>query len=132
MPVNTDKICDFTPSDTQYAWLSWGPNFEVIRTTNGAKVAAWTFGAARRNSKTRVSCVTELPCNDGSGRVSQFVVGLECELAGGMICIFDIRGSKVLRAIQMPSKVCEFVISSILIMSGFEVISRVEECYLVR
>ncbi|KDR14054.1 Protein ELYS [Zootermopsis nevadensis] len=91
--------------DTRYAWLSWGPNFEVVRTTNGAKVAAWTFGAALHDSKTRVTCVTELPCTDGSGRVSQFVVGLECELVGGMICVFDIRGSKVLRAVQMPSKV---------------------------
>ncbi|XP_023712052.1 protein ELYS [Cryptotermes secundus] len=91
--------------DTQYAWLSWGPSFEVIRTTNGAKVAAWTFGAVLHHSKTRVTCVTELPCNDGSGRVSQFVVGLECELVGGMICVFDIRGSKVLRAVRMPSKV---------------------------
>ncbi|GFG34649.1 hypothetical protein Cfor_03066 [Coptotermes formosanus] len=91
--------------DTQYAWLSWGPNFEVIRTTNGAKVAAWTFGVALHQTKTKVTCVTELPCNDGSGRVSQFVVGLECELDGGMICVFDIRGSKVLRAVQMPTKV---------------------------
>jgi len=97
----------FKPTDTQYAWLSWGPNFEVIRTTNGAKVAAWTFGAALHHSRTKVTCVTELPCNDGSGRVSQFVVGLECELDGGMVCVFDIRGSKVLRAVQMPSKVCE-------------------------
>lgn len=124
IPVNTDRICDFIPTDTQYAWLSWGPNFEVIRTTNGAKVAAWTFGAVLHHSKTRVTCVTELPCNDGSGRISQFVVGLECELVGGMICVFDIRGSKVLRAIQMPSKVCERVITNILILFGFEVLTE--------
>ena len=91
--------------DTQYAWLSCGPNFKVIRTSNGAKVAAWTFGSVLRDSKTRVTCVTELPSNDGTGRVTQFVVGLECELVGGMICVFDIRGSRVLRAIHMPSKV---------------------------
>lgn len=109
--------------------MSWGPNFEVVRTTNGAKVAAWTFGAALHDSKTRVTCVTELPCTDGSGRVSQFVVGLECELVGGMICVFDIRGSKVLRAVQMPSKVCKLNFNNILIIYVtfmFEYVPRYE------
>jgi hypothetical protein len=41
-------------------------------------------------------------------------VGLECELDGGMICVFDIRGSKVLRAVQMPTKVCEVNFNSVL------------------
>jgi hypothetical protein len=42
-------------------------------------------------------------------------VGLECELDGGMVCVFDIRGSKVLRAVQMPSKVCELHLNNVLI-----------------
>ena len=35
----------------------------------------------------------------------QTLVGLECELTGGMVCVFNFTGPRVLRAINIPSKV---------------------------
>lgn len=52
--------------------------------------------------------MTELPHLTPSGSpgpIGQVLVGLECELTGGMVCLFNLAGSRVLRAINTPSKV---------------------------
>lgn len=61
----------------------------------------------------QVTCVAELPHAKPSGQpgpLDQMVVGLECELTGGMLCIFNLAGSRVLRAINVPSKVTALTI----------------------
>ena len=122
-------------ADSKLAWLSKGPRLEVVGTADGAKIAAWTFGAVVRDFKTKVccnshsylltismvsicyfvfraylqvTCVAECPHLTPINRpthVDQLIVGLECELTGGMLCLFNLAGSRVLRAINIPSKV---------------------------
>lgn len=95
-------------ADSKLAWLSKGPLLEIVNIADGAKIAAWNFGAVVRDFKTKVTCVTELPHLSASGtpgQVGQVLVGLECELTGGMVCLFNLAGSRVLRAINTPSKV---------------------------
>lgn len=54
--------------------------------------------------KARVTCVCELspPLIENT---MQLLIGLECDLIGGMICLFHCNGSKVLRAIQIDCQV---------------------------
>lgn len=95
-------------SDAKLSWLSRGPLLEVVHIADGAKIASWTFGAVVRDFKTKVTCVAELPHLTAAGcpvSIDQVAVGLECELTGGMICLFNLAGSRVLRAINIPSKV---------------------------
>ncbi|KAG7296337.1 hypothetical protein JYU34_021475 [Plutella xylostella] len=94
---NTDK----TPfggilSDTKYGWLALGPKFCVIDLRTGLKVAAWTFSAAL---STLVTCVVELPTPLTEGS-KQLVISLECEGGTGIIAVFHVNGSQVLRCIQ--------------------------------
>ncbi|XP_034239257.1 protein ELYS [Thrips palmi] len=103
-------------SDSKLAWLSKGPQFEVVQVSDGAKIAAWTFGAVVRDFKTKVTCVAELPHlkpSGQSGPIDQIVVGSECELTGGMLCLFSLAGSRILRAINIPSKVTALTIVSL-------------------
>lgn len=103
-------------SDSKLAWLGRGPQFEVIQVSDGGKVAAWTFGAVVRDFKTKVTCVAELPHLRPSGLpgpLDQMVVGLECELTGGMLCLFNLAGSRILRAINVPSKVTALTVVSL-------------------
>lgn len=90
-------------TDMRYSWLSNGSKFEVIRTKTGSKVAAWNFGAVLHDFDTIVACVTDLPSVHGKPPI--VVLGIDCELTGGMICFFDINSSRVIRAIQIDDKV---------------------------
>lgn len=61
-----------------------------------------------KNKSFQVTCLAECPHSSSIGRpdqVDQLLVGLECELTGGMLCLFNLAGSRVLRAINIPSKV---------------------------
>lgn len=40
--------------------------------------------------------------------LSLLAVAIDCAISGGLICIFDVFGSKVIRAIQVKEKVCIF------------------------
>ncbi|KAK3926779.1 Protein ELYS [Frankliniella fusca] len=114
--------------ESKLAWISKGPVFEIVSIIDGAKVAAWNFGAVVRDFKTKVTCVTELPHLTTSGTpgpVGQVLVGLECELTGGMICLFNLAGSRVLRAINTPSKVTALNIVAL----GGEPIVAFNECF---
>ncbi|KAG8233674.1 hypothetical protein J437_LFUL014116 [Ladona fulva] len=99
--------------DTHHAWISRGPYFEVVSTNNGEKIAAWTFGGILKDTNTKVTCAVELPTLKdayGASVSSLFAVGLDCYLSYGMVCLFDIRGSKVVKAIQVPGKVSSLAV----------------------
>ncbi|XP_071451858.1 protein ELYS-like, partial [Hetaerina americana] len=94
--------------DNHYAWISRGPKFEVVAADSGAKVAAWTFGGILKDTNTKVTCAVELPTVEngyGTSVSCLYAVGLDCYMSPGMVCLFDIRGSKIIKAIQVPGKV---------------------------
>lgn len=51
-------------------------------------------------------CVEEI--QRPNGMLSLLAVAIDCAISGGLICIFDVFGSKVIRAIQVKEKVCIF------------------------
>ncbi|KAJ8964806.1 hypothetical protein NQ314_004613 [Rhamnusium bicolor] len=89
-------------SDTRYIWHAKGPCLEIRNTKTGTKVGAWTFGSILKDSNTRVVCVDEI--QRLNGRLSLLAIGIECTISGGLICVFDVFGSKVIRAIQIKEK----------------------------
>lgn len=90
-------------SDIRYSWLCRGPKLEILHTKTGSKVAAWSFGTVVHDFETYITCVTELP--SVLGKLPILIIGLECEIGGGMICMFDINSSRVIRAIQIDDRV---------------------------
>lgn len=84
-------------------WKATASNFSVYNTKTGVKVAAWNFGSVNKDSSTKVVCVEEL--HRPTGKLPLLIIGLECDVGDGMICIFDVIGSRVLRSIQIGNKV---------------------------
>lgn len=87
----------------KYTWLCNGPRLEVLSTKSGAKVAAWTFGEVIKDYHTRITCVAEVPV--GAPRSAMLAVGLQSAGTRGMLCVFDVRTSKVLRAVNIEKPV---------------------------
>ena len=91
-------------SSGKYVWYANGPRFVVVNLIVGIKVAAWVFGSVYQDDTTKVVCVDEIQTTKSN--VSLLLVGINCSLSdGGMLCIFDIKTSRVLRTIQIFNKV---------------------------
>ncbi|KAJ8980297.1 hypothetical protein NQ317_005217 [Molorchus minor] len=104
-------------AETRYVWHAKGPCLEIRDARTGVKVGAWIFGSILKDSNTRVMCVDEI--ERPNGRLSLLAVGVECGIAGSMICIFEVFGSKVLRAIHIKEKVTTLHV----VDSGYEVLN---------
>ncbi|XP_018577451.1 protein ELYS isoform X2 [Anoplophora glabripennis] len=104
-------------SDTHYVWHSKGPCLEIRNTKTGIKVGAWTFGCILKDSNTRIVCVEEI--QRPNGMLSLLAVAIDCAISGGLICIFDVFGSKVIRAIQIEEKITSLHV----VDSGCEVLN---------
>ncbi|XP_030746722.1 protein ELYS isoform X2 [Sitophilus oryzae] len=90
-------------SDLKHAWQAKGSCLEIRNILTGRKIGSWIFGGILKDSNTRIVAVDEV--KRSQGRLSLLVVGLECTISGGLICIFDIFGSKVLRVIQVKKQI---------------------------
>ncbi|KAJ8920901.1 hypothetical protein NQ315_015694 [Exocentrus adspersus] len=104
-------------SGTRYVWHAKGPSLEVRDTKTGSKVGAWTFGSILKDSNTKIICVEEIYRLNGT--LSLLAVGINCEISGGLICIFDVFCSKVIRAIQIENKISSLHV----VDSGCEVLN---------
>ncbi|XP_061378397.1 protein ELYS isoform X2 [Danaus plexippus] len=109
----TEEYSDKTPlggilQDTKYGWLALGPKFCVVDLRSGLKIAARTFGNGVSN-KITVTSVVELPTplTDNS---QQLIISLEYDDATGLICIFHINGSQLLRCIQTDGVITELTV----------------------
>ncbi|KAG5885554.1 hypothetical protein JTB14_007634 [Gonioctena quinquepunctata] len=89
--------------DGRHVWHAKGPCLEVRNTKTGCKVGAWVFGCILKDSNTRIMCVEEV--QRPHGRLSLLAVGIDCTISGGIICIFDVISSKVIRAILVEDKI---------------------------
>ncbi|KRT81019.1 hypothetical protein AMK59_5920 [Oryctes borbonicus] len=95
---NEDKIMSGIFSNLKYVWYASGRRVQVIESRTGKRVASWTFDPLSKDN-TRIIYLSEIPCL--SKEIPLLIIGLECALTGGTICIFDILTSKILRSIQM-------------------------------
>nr|CAD7398305.1 unnamed protein product [Timema cristinae] len=92
-------------NDGKLAWLSYGPRLDVVCMKTGLRRGYWRFGVPLPDCQTVVTCVIELPAGTTSGRVRRLLVGLNSDVEGGRICVFDFVSSKVLRAVAVPAPV---------------------------
>lgn len=90
-------------SDTKHVWQAKGPYLEIRDTKRGSKVGSWTFGCILKDSNTKIIDVKEL--QKSSGKLALLAVALDCTISGGIICLFNIFSSKVIRAIHIKQKV---------------------------
>lgn len=73
---------------------------------SGHRIAAWCFGALIKDPETLITAVCEYE-NDRCP-TSQLVVAsttLNVHVLGGVICLFDVHRSAVVKAIQFPNEV---------------------------
>ncbi|XP_069359151.1 uro-adherence factor A-like isoform X3 [Maniola hyperantus] len=94
--------------DTKYGWLALGPKFCVVDLRSGLKVAARTFGNGVTNCL-NVTSVVELPTplTDNS---QQLIISLELDGREGLICVFHINGSQLLRCIKTDIVITELAV----------------------
>lgn len=81
---------------------------EIRDTKRGSKVGSWTFGSILKDSNTKIVDVKEL--QKSSGKLALLAVALDCTISGGIICLFNIFSSKVIRAIHIKQKVNIYII----------------------
>lgn len=92
--------------DGSYGWLAKGGVLEVFNVKYGQRLAAWSFGAAIKDPETLITAVCEFE-NDRT-TTSQLVVAsttLNSRMPGGLICLFDVHRSAVIKAVQVPYEV---------------------------
>ena len=93
------------------AWAVNGAALEVLCCRTGARRAAWTFGAHRRDGPPpQVTAVCPLSEAVGPAAAHLLAVGLDCgrrteTAGGGMVCVFDLSAAAVVRAVQLPHQV---------------------------
>lgn len=85
----------------ELAYLARGTAIEVVKTNDGSRRSACNLAAARDNMK--IVCIKELLVGDSR----KLLLGLEVFgwKRGGLLCVFDISLSKVIRAIWLPQAV---------------------------
>lgn len=89
-----------------YIWFATGSYFQIVNSKNGKTIASWTFGAVLKDLTTKVVCVEQISRSNSKDPL--LLLGLECDSDRGMICIFDIVKSKVLRVIHIDNKVSKY------------------------
>ncbi|TRY74821.1 hypothetical protein TCAL_05664 [Tigriopus californicus] len=111
-----------SPED-QLAFVSQGCHLEVIHAQTNERLAAWTFGppvvtagitspgSNPRILDHEITCVSELMTKawpNPTGVDPEDAVNRRCAvvgLANGLVCVLDLKSSKVIRAIQMGQRV---------------------------
>ncbi|XP_075978730.1 AT hook containing transcription factor 1 homolog isoform X2 [Anticarsia gemmatalis] len=109
----SEDYTDKTPlggilKDTKHGWLALGPKFCVVDLRTGLKVAARTFGSPLSNFNTSITSVVELPTPLTNNSI-QLVISLQND-DSGMICVFHVNGSQLLRCIQTEVVVTELAL----------------------
>lgn len=87
-----------------------GSILEVVATDTQNRLAAWNFGIMLHDSEVVIQCVAEFWAGDSL----RLLVGLKNSSIAGLVCVLNVNLSRVVKAIEIPFKVCIFrqVISS--------------------
>ncbi|KAJ8871118.1 hypothetical protein PR048_027422 [Dryococelus australis] len=94
---------------SQYTWLCQGPRLYLISTVDGSQVNLCTFASMPAPDPdvevtTEVTCVVHLATRR-EGKIRHVVVGLNHNNQTGLVCIFDMHISRIVRAVHMPKPV---------------------------
>ncbi|XP_060062460.1 protein ELYS-like [Ylistrum balloti] len=94
-------VCAGVSKDGGLSWITHGPVVEVVNTKTRNCLASWTFGAVLKDSHTSIASVAEYKCNQDL----KLLLGVNNSSDNGMLCVFDVSLSKVVKAIEIPHKV---------------------------
>ena len=83
-------------------WIARGSALEVVRVTTGTRIAAWCFGAILRDASTRVTAICEFHYD---GEIKLLVATTTPHTNAGLVCVFDVKTSKVIRAVEISYRV---------------------------
>ncbi|XP_013391825.1 protein ELYS-like [Lingula anatina] len=84
------------------AWIARGDALEVVNIATGARKAAWKFGALLQEERSpTITCVAEY----SFANAPKLLIGLETGVHAGMLCMFDVKTSKVVKAVDFMHKV---------------------------
>ena len=99
----TNIIAKFSMSltDGTLCWIVKGAHLEVVDVQSKDRVAAWRFGKVLKDEHTSVTCVKEYE----QGKSCKLLVGVCNASTSGMLCLFDVATSRVVKAIEIPQQV---------------------------
>ncbi|XP_053378643.1 protein ELYS-like [Mercenaria mercenaria] len=87
--------------DGKSGWIVRGALLEVVDVSSGKRLAAWQFGRILSDEHTNVTCVEEF----GVGQTLKLLVGVCNASPVGLLCVFDVSLSKVIKAVEIPHPV---------------------------
>ena len=88
-------------TDGRLCWIVKGAHLEVLDISTQNRLAAWHFGKVLKDEHTSVTCVKEFE----QGKSCKLLVGVCNAAPTGMLCLFDVAASKVIKAIEIPQQV---------------------------
>lgn len=89
--------------DSKYAWLARGAVLQIVSTTSQTRISEWVFGSILKDHTIKITAVAEIP-RKGAG-LPLLAVGLQSNIVGGFVCIYDVALSKVIRTIDVKYNV---------------------------
>lgn len=96
-------------TDGSFGWVAKGAALEVFSLRTAERLAAWHFGVATHEA----SCTINSVCEFGKGpETRQLIVGT----SSGLVCLFDVNVSAVLRVIRLSFNVSWIAVVNSLLM----------------
>ncbi|XP_076361165.1 AT hook containing transcription factor 1 homolog isoform X2 [Tachypleus tridentatus] len=107
---NTSPYFGQISQDGAWIWETRGPLLEVFSTSRCERCSSWCFGAILKDTSVVISAVTELPSSGNSA--PKLLVGVEYASSGNLLCLFDIKTSKVVKAVEVNAKITSLAVIS--------------------
>ncbi|KAK3603515.1 hypothetical protein CHS0354_030374 [Potamilus streckersoni] len=99
---NSPAFAGFT-KDGNIFWIVKGPILEVIESQSRNRLAAWKFGHVLGDQHTNITCVKEFLVD---GKL-HLLVGVCNVSKQGILCLFHVNSSRVVKAIEVPYQITE-------------------------
>ena len=104
---SSNNVQSFFTIDGTFGWMARGSFLEAFSISNGQRLSAWSFGAAIKEPSTTITAVCECVQDYGS-----LLVVATCTVnPEGLICLFDPKSFKIVKAIEVPYAVSMTVIN---------------------
>jgi len=86
------------------AAIAKGANLDIINLSSNERLAAWSFCSSSQEPETEITCLVPFSADPSSKNTSHVLVGLDTGLHG-LLAVFDITESRVVRAVALPQRV---------------------------
>ncbi|KAF2361736.1 ELYS beta-propeller domain [Trinorchestia longiramus] len=107
-PLQPKVLGGYLSSGSQLVWRAYGPTVEVLDSSSGTRLAAWTFGAILRSLEAKVLSVCGVGCSPGT--ITHIVCGVDRGPEAsprGLAAVLSLATSKIVRAFLFPNAVVQ-------------------------